>query len=115
MAKIYPNDKNYLIIKMNGSEASDLGFGVTIPGCLNLIVCGTCNAEIDHKEIYYVAGINEVLCKDCLEDFIKNSPHYIDDDSLRYEVNHFNIIAQKLGMSERASFNADSKLIISSN
>jgi len=114
MAKIYTNDKQFLIIEMNGSEASGLGFGIEIPGCLNAIVCGGCNSQIEHKEIYYIAGINEVMCKDCTEDYIKSMSHYTDIDSLKYEINHFNIIAQKLGMSETANFSPDNKIIISS-
>lgn len=115
MAKIYKNDKNFLVIEMNGAEASSLGFGVEVTGCLNSIICGTCNTSIEHKNIYYVAGINEVLCKDCVEDYTKNMNHYIDDDSLKYEINHFNIIAQKLGMSERAAFTPDSKIVVISS
>ena len=112
MAKVYTNDKNFLIIQMNGAEASDLGFGMEITGCLNSIVCGTCNTSIEHKDIFYVAGINEVLCKDCVEDYTKNMSHYTDNDSLKYEINHFNIIAQKLGMSEKAAFTPDSKIVV---
>ena len=115
MAKIYKNDKNFLIIQMNGEEASNLGFGMEITGCLNSIVCGSCNSSIEDKDIYYIAGINEVMCKDCAYDYIKNMSHYIDYDSLKYEINHFNIIAQKLGMSERAGFSPDNKIIISEN
>lgn len=114
MAKIHTNDKNFLIIEMNGAEASELGFGIEIPGCLNAIICGGCNSQIEHKEIYYIAGINEVMCKDCAEDYVKNMSHYTDIDSLKYEINHFNIIAQKLGMSETANFSPDNKIIISS-
>ena len=114
MAKIYKNNKNFLIIEMNGEEASDLGFGHEVTGCLNAIVCGTCNASIEHKKIFYVACINEVLCEDCIEDYIKNMSHYTDIDSLKYEINHFNIVAQKLGMSETANFSPDNKIIISS-
>ena len=114
MAKVYTNDKNFLVIEMNGAEASELGFGMEVTGCLNSIVCGTCNASIEHKDIFYVAGINEVLCEDCIEDYTKNMSHYTDIDSLKYEINHFNIIAQKLGMSERANFSPDNKIIISS-
>ena len=114
MAKVYKNDKNFLIIEMNGAEASNLGFGVEVTGCLNVIVCGSCNASIEHKKIFYVACINEVLCENCITDYIKNMSHYTDDDSLKYEINHFNIIAKKLGMSEKASFTADNKIIISS-
>lgn len=112
MAKIYTNDKNFLIIQMNGAEASGLGFGIEVTGCLNAIICGGCNSQIEHKEIYYIAGINEVMCKDCVDDYIKNMSHYTDIDSLKYEINHFNIIAQKLGMSEKASFTADNKIVI---
>lgn len=111
MAKLYKNDKNFLIIQMNGAEASNLGFGTEVTGCLNSIVCGICNASIEHKDIYYLAGINEVLCEDCLNDYIKNMSHYTDDDSLKYEINHFNIIAQKLGMPEKAAFTPGGNII----
>ena len=112
MAKLYKNDKNFLIIEMNGAEASNLGFGHEVTGCLNAIVCGTCNASIEHKKIFYVAGINEVLCEACVTDYAKNMNHFIDDDSLKYEINHFNIIAQKLGMSEKAAQTPDGKIIV---
>ena len=112
MAKVYTNDKNFLVIEMNGAEASGLGFGIEIPGCLNAIICRGCNSQIEHKEIYYIAGINEVMCKDCADEYVKNMSHYTDIDSLKYEINHFNIIAQKLGMSEKAAFTTDNKIVI---
>ena len=115
MAKVYKNDKNFLIIQMNGEEASNLGFGIEITGCLNSIVCGSCNSSIEHKDIYYIAGINEVMCEDCAYDYIKNMSHYVDDDSINYEITHFNIIAQKLGMSEKAGFSPNNKIIITEN
>ena len=112
MAKAYRNDKNFLIIQMDGAEASNLGFGVEVTGCLNVIVCGSCNTSIEHKKIFYVACINEVLGENCITDYVKNMSHYTDDDSLKYEINHFNIIAQKLGMSEKANFSPDNKIVI---
>lgn len=112
MAKVYKNDKNFLIIEMDGTEASGLGFGMEVTGCLNLIVCGSCNISIEHKKIFYVACINEVLCEDCITDYIKNMSHYTDDDSLKYEINHFNIIAEKLGMTEKAAISTDKKIVI---
>ena len=112
MAEIVKNDKNFLIIQMNGEEASNLGFGMEITGCLNSIVCGSCNSSIEHKDIYYIAGINEVMCEDCAYDYIKNMSHYVDDDSINYEITHFNIIAQKLGMSEKAVLTTDKKIVI---
>ena len=112
MAKVYKNDKNFLIIEMDGAEASSLGFGIEVTGCLNSIVCGTCNTTIEHKDIFYVACINEVLCENCITDYVKNMSHYTDDDSLKYEINHFNIVAQKLGMNEKAAFSTDKKIVI---
>ena len=114
MAKLYKNDKNFLIIEMNGTEASNIGFGIEVTGCLNAILCGICNESIEHKTIYYVAGINEVLCEDCIEDYTKNFTHFTDDDSIKYEINHFNIIAEKLGISEKAAKTPDGKIIITS-
>ena len=115
MAKIYSDYNNYndfLVIEMNGHEASSLNFGFKIPGDLNIIICGSCNSEIQNKNIYYVAGINEVMCKDCVDDFIKNTTHYTDEDSLRYEVNHFNLIASKLGIEEKADFNSQGTIFL---
>ena len=112
MAKIYTNDNNFLVIEMNGEEASRLGFGIKIPGCLNTIVCGSCNSQIENNFIYYIASINEVMCKYCADDYIKNMSHYTDIDSLKYEISHFNIIAQKLGISEKAALTTDKKIVI---
>ena len=95
MAKLYTNDKNFLVIKMNGAEASGLGFGIEIPGCLNAIICGGCNSQIEHKEIYYIAGINEVMCKDCAEDYVKNMSHYTDIDSLTSKAKNANELLEE--------------------
>ena len=73
---------------------------------INFIIEKTNGITLEELEI------NEVLCEDCLNDYIKNMSHYTDDDSLRYEINHFNIIAQKLGMSEKATFTVDNKIVI---
>ena len=97
---------------MNGAEASGLGFGIEVTGCLNVIVCGSCNTSIEHKKIFYVACINEVLCENCITDYVKNMSHYTDDDSIRYEINHFNIVAQKLGISEKAGLTTNKKIVI---
>lgn len=109
MAKIYKNDRNHLVIQMNAEEATNIGFGIEVTGLLNVCVCGTCNTECKHEHIYYVAGINEIQCKNCITDYVKNMNHYIDDDSLKYEVRHFNFYAEKLGMKTRVKVNADSK------
>lgn len=109
MAKIYNNPRNFLVIQINANEATDVNIGIEIPGLNNMCLCGTCNNECKPEDIYYIAGINEVMCKDCCDDYCKNMNHYIDDDSLRYEVRHFNFYAEKLGMKTRVKVNADSK------
>ena len=112
MAKIYHNTREHLVIIINSNEATTLDFGIQITGLNNLCLCGTCNNEISPKEIYYICGINECMCKSCAEDYCKNMNHYIDDSSIQYEINHFNAVASALNMNERAACTPDSKIII---
>lgn len=112
MAKVYYNNQQHLVIQMNVNEATELNFGIPITGLQNLCICGTCNNECKPEKIYYVAGINEIMCGDCIVDFCKNMNHYTDDNSLDYEQAHFNKIAEKLNMKERAVRTSDGKLII---
>lgn len=112
MAKVYNNQREFLIIQINAHEATELNFGIPVTGLNNVCLCETCNNECKPEDIYYVAGINEVMCKDCVEDYVKNMNHYIDDDSLNYEINHFNVIADKLDMKERACKTPNGKLVI---
>lgn len=112
MAKIYYNENKHLVIQMNAAEATELDFGIPITGLLNLCLCGSCNKECKHDEIYYVCGINEVMCKDCVEDYVKNMNHYVDEDSLKYEIAHFNNVSSKLNMKEIATVTPDAKIII---
>lgn len=112
MAKVYYNKREHLVIRMNVREATKLDFGFKILGINNLCICGTCNNECKPNDIYYIAGINEVMCQDCIDDYCNNMNHYVDNDSLIYESNHFNRIAEKLGMNERAALTADGKCVI---
>ena len=112
MAESVKNDKNFLIIKLNDEEASKCNFGM-LPGLENnIIICGSCNVVCDESELYYIAGINEVLCKDCMEDFVKNMNHYIDNNSLRYEIKHFNHFANILNIDTRAGTTPEGKLVL---
>ena len=52
------------------------------------------------------------MCGECIDDYCKNMVHYTDEDSLLYEVRHFNFIAEKLEMSERATITPNNKLVI---
>lgn len=112
MAKVYKNDKNFLVIQMTGEEASSIDFGFPVPGNLNEILCASCNKEIQHEEIFYIAAINDVACKDCADDMLKNMTHYTDYPDLKYEINHFNIISDKLGMQEKATRTPKGSIIL---
>lgn len=112
MAEIVTNNKNFLIIKMNKTEATKCNFGlVSEEEEDNIIICGSC-LIICNKESYYIAGLNEVMCKDCMEDFIKNMNHYTDANSLRYEIKHFNYYANILNLDVKAGTTPEGKLIL---
>ena len=111
MAKVYLNDRKHLVIQMNSAEATKCNFGIQQVGINNICLCGTCNCECKPKEIYYVCGINEVLCKDCVEDFVKNMNHYTDPSSTEYEVRHFNYYAEILNMKEKAVIKPNGEVV----
>ncbi len=115
MAKVYFNDREHLVIKINSKEATKLNFGIPVTGLLNVCLCGTCNNECSSDDIYYIAGINEVMCDKCIDDYVKNMNHYTDEDSLTYEIRHFNYVAEKLDMKERAMITPNGKVVIYDN
>lgn len=112
MAKVYYNKREHLVIQMNAHEATELNFGIPIVGLNNMCLCGTCNNECKPEDIYYIAALNEVMCKDCIEDFVENSNHYVDTDSLLYESKHFNNVAEKLKMQERVAITPNGKCVL---
>lgn len=107
MAEIYKNKNNFLVIKLNDKEAAELNFGIEVTALHNICLCGTCNNECSSEDIYYVACLNEVMCKDCIDDFVNNSEHHCDSNSLEYEVKHFNFVADKLGLDYATIHNKD--------
>ena len=98
MAEIVKNDKNFLIIKLNDEEANRLNFGIF--------------RDDNDDNIYYIAAINEILCEACMEDFVKNMNHYIDNNSLKYEIKHFNHYANILNIDTRAGTTPEGKLVL---
>ena len=84
MAKQYQNEKGFLIIEMNPTEAKQIGFGLP-QGC----VCMHCNNIIKDK-IYYIAALNDVMDKECLDDWYEDAIHYKED--IPYEKKHYNRI-----------------------
>lgn len=88
MAKQYQNDKGFLIIEMLPYEAQLIGFGI-YEGC----VCMHCN-DIIRDKIYYVACLNDVMDKECLDDWYKDAIRYEEDMS--YEQRHFDNVMRML-------------------
>lgn len=72
MAKIKNNKKNFLVIQMTQQEAVLIWgrFG----GCG---ICDLCNKVPEYG--FFVAVLNEYLCPDCFNDWIKRAKNYKED------------------------------------
>ena len=118
MVREYPNEKGFLIIEASLTElVNKCGFGIGN----GLVVCDKCNTilkkdiqqkgifgendkpiyykTIDNSKYYYVAVLNMLFCKDCVEHFIANSPKY--DEDAGYELRHYERVARQLGLLEQ--------------
>lgn len=118
MARSYPNEKGFLIIEGSLTEfVNKCGFGIG----KGLVVCDNCNTilkkdiqqkgifgkddkpiyykTIDNSKYYYVAVLNMLFCKDCVEHFIANSPKYDEDKG--YELRNYERVARQLGLLEQ--------------
>lgn len=92
MAKQYQNEKGFLIIEMNKEEAASINFGIYGTGeC----ICMGCN-EIIQDNIYYIAVLNDCMCKECCDNFIKHRKRYPEDIS--YELCKYNEYALLLNI-----------------
>ena len=91
MAKIVDNNKGFKVICMNNEEAIDIRFGI-VPGAC---ICTSCNNPI-WGEIYYIAALNDVMCKSCYEKWYANATHYGDD--AEYENRYFDYYSKLLGL-----------------
>ena len=89
MAKIVDNNKRFKVICMNNDEAANLGFGIVPGDC----ICMRCN-DIIQDEIYYIAVLNDVMCKSCYEKWYTNATHYKDD--AEYENRYFDYYSKLL-------------------
>ena len=112
MAEIVKNDKNFLIIKLNDEEANKLNFGIFKNDNNDIFLCDSCNVICNEDNMYYIASINEILCEACMEDFVKNMNHHIDNNSLRYEIKHFNYYANILNIDINAGTTPEGKLVL---
>lgn len=92
-------ESKFLIIEATAQEFMDAGFGagpVTDCGVLTggifagfsmisvgggeRIICDYCNDEIKAEDTcYYVAVLNQVMCKECFERWHKSAKYYPED------------------------------------
>ncbi len=91
MAEVVQNDKGFKVIRMTPRESSFIGFGIEPGKCL----CMHCNNFID-KDIYYIAVLNDTMCKECYEEWYKTATNY--DEDKRIEFRYFSYYAQLLNI-----------------
>ena len=91
MAKIINNNKGFKVICMSNEEAIALDFGTFLNAC----ICIECDKLI-WDEIYYIAVLNDVMCKTCYEKWYKTATRYKDD--AEYENRYFNYYSKLLGL-----------------
>lgn len=93
MAKIVNNDKGFKVISLSIKDAASLGFGLYSSGAC---VCMHCNKGCLSGDIYYIAVLNDTMCKDCYEEWLKDAVKYADDAP--YEEQNFNCYKEALGL-----------------
>lgn len=81
MAKVVDNYKGFKVLEITRQEMMDK---FTRYGCLG--ICDRCNRPTSVG--YYVAVINQWMCKDCYNDFIKSIDRYEED--MKIENKNFN-------------------------
>lgn len=91
MAKIIKNDKGFKVISITNDESIKLGFGIYPGEC----ICMHCN-DIISEEIYYIAALNDVMCKSCYDEWYQDATHYKEDE--QYENRYFDYYCKSLGL-----------------
>lgn len=93
MAELIKNDKGFKVISLSIKDAASLGFGLYGSGAC---VCMHCNKGCLSGDIYYVAVLNDTMCKDCYEKWYKSAVNYPEDR--QYEERFFQRVAKSLGL-----------------
>lgn len=93
MAKIVNNDKGFKVISLSIEDAASLGFGLYGSGAC---VCMHCNKGCLSGDIYYIAVLNDTMCKDCYEKWLKGAKRYPED--IPIENRNFNHYKEVLGL-----------------
>ena len=83
MARIVKNDKGFKVIALSHEEGETLGWGIwhrndEDTDDLCDFICMRCNRLIE-GELYYVAVLNDVMCKEHYEQWYNSAVRYSDD------------------------------------
>lgn len=92
MTKIVNNDKGFKVISLSIEDAASLGFGLYGSGAC---VCMHCN-NIIKGDIYYIAVLNDVMDKECYDEWYKGATRYTED--IPIENRNFNHYKEALGL-----------------
>lgn len=92
MAKIVENDKGFKVINLSREDAASLGFGVYNSG---VCLCTNCNKPCT-EDIHYIAALNDTMCKDCYEEWVKGAKRYSED--IPIEERNFNYYKKDLNL-----------------
>lgn len=101
MAKVLKNNKNFRVIKLNSlDDIERCGFGFRNNKSNTIeVVCDNCNKLCNsNEELYYVAVLNRLFCKDCYFNWYSRAQRYAED--IPYEEKLFKVYAKALGIAD---------------
>ena len=78
MAEVINNDKGFKVISLSTEDAASLGFGIDGSGTC---ICMSCNKGCLSGDIYYIAALNDTMCKNCYEKCGRSAKRYAVDIS----------------------------------
>ena len=90
MAKILENDKKFKVIVLSQREARQLDFGIP-----EGFICMNCD-ELIEGELYYIAVLNDVMCKECYTEWYNRAKNYVEDAKI--ENRNFEYYKNLLGL-----------------
>jgi hypothetical protein len=82
--------KGFRVLKLSEKEASALGWGAPVEGC----VCDMCNGLIEGDNIYYMGALGDTYHKDCMDEFIDKNDYYEEDAD--YEKEKIDMVVEHL-------------------
>lgn len=76
MAKVINNDKEFKVISLSTEDAASLGFGIYGSGAC---ICMHCGKGCLSGDIYYIAVLNDTMCKNCYKKWVRSAKRYTED------------------------------------